>query len=112
MLTMSQPNLARSSKELKPTRHLFLKHARGVMLFTHLLQFLPHGDAITANPTLLDHCIIQVDVGITQPHDLRHLLHRCYELLDLAHDPTVFLRIVPAYADKQTKEIAIVCTQT
>jgi len=82
------------------------------MLFTHVLQFLLHGDAITINPILPDHYIVQVGVGITQPHDLRHLLHRCYELLDLAHDPTVILRIVPADADKQIEEISIACTQT
>jgi hypothetical protein len=56
--------------------------------------------------------MIQVDVWITQPHDLRHLVRRCYELLDLAHDPIVVLRIVPADTDKQIEEIAITCTQT
>lgn len=43
---------------------------------------------------------------------MHYLLHRCYKLLDLAHDPTVVLRIVPADTDKKIEEISIACTQT
>jgi hypothetical protein len=80
--------------------------------FSHLLQFLLHYDTITINRILPDRCIVQANVRITQPHNLRHLVHRCYELLDLAHDPIVVLRIVPANAKKQIEEVAIACTQT